>query len=174
MDSADFAKSFDVEDSDLLDLIDQGLLEGDDEERGSKLEMYKLNVYCWRTRISREITFGSLVIFLPASHEGGGFILCNTEHEWEVDLAKSILESSQQPCVSYVAFFSDVEHENPCTLSRCPPNHLHASTIRAGKLAEGLYEIVPNGAVPPVGGNILAFAGIMPKRVQRSQASAIF
>ncbi|KAI6037028.1 hypothetical protein BKA83DRAFT_4042119, partial [Pisolithus microcarpus] len=121
MDSADSATSFDVEDSDLLNIVDQGLLEGDDEERVIKLELYKLNVYgspftssffkAHKDTPRSETMFGVLVIVFPTPHEGGEFILRDKEHDWEVDLAKSISESSQQPCVSYAAFFSGVEHE---------------------------------------------------------------
>ncbi|KAI5987503.1 hypothetical protein EDD15DRAFT_2532015 [Pisolithus albus] len=175
LDSADFATSFDVEDSDLLDLIDQGLLEGDDEERVIKLELYKLNVYgkgsffkAHKDTPRSETMFGSLVIAFPTPHEGGEFILREKEHEWKVDLAKSISESSQQPCVSYVAFFSDVEHEvrmvtsgyrvtltynlyfTPMGIMPCPTVSTLAPYERT--LAEALYEIVTNDAVLPDGG----------------------
>ncbi|KAI6011146.1 hypothetical protein BKA83DRAFT_689342 [Pisolithus microcarpus] len=175
MDFADFATSFDVEDSDLLNLVDHGLLEGDDEQRAIKLELYKLNVYgkgsffrAHKDTPRSETMFGSLVIVFPTPHEGGEFILRDKEHEWEVDLAKSISESAQQPCVSYAAFFSDVEHEvrmvtsgyrvtltynlyfAPVGIMPCPT----VSTLAPYEqtLAEALYEIVTNDAVLPDGG----------------------
>ncbi|KAI6123202.1 hypothetical protein EDD16DRAFT_1894176 [Pisolithus croceorrhizus] len=104
MDPTEFAANFDVEDSDLIDIVSQGLLEGDHEDRGIKLELYKLNVYgkdsffkAHKDTPRSETMFGSLVIVFPTSHEGGEFVLRENEHEW--------------PCVSYVSFFSDVEHE---------------------------------------------------------------
>ncbi|KAI5987498.1 hypothetical protein EDD15DRAFT_2468849 [Pisolithus albus] len=120
MDSADFATSFDAEDSNLLNILDQGLLEGNDEERVIKLEFYKLK------RLRKRLVFqgaqgypqsetmsGSLITVSPNSDECAEFILCDREHEWEVNLAKLIPESSRQPCVSHVAFFAHVEHEDP-------------------------------------------------------------
>ncbi|KAI6111115.1 hypothetical protein F5141DRAFT_1274463 [Pisolithus sp. B1] len=114
---------------------DQELLEGDDEDRGFKLELHKLNVYgsssaslslqsssndtaqvetrssrCTRIpRGARPCLVHSLSFF-PTPHEGGEFILRENEQEWVVDLAKSISES-QRPRMSYVSFFSDVGHE---------------------------------------------------------------
>ncbi|KAI6037024.1 hypothetical protein PISMIDRAFT_624009 [Pisolithus microcarpus 441] len=175
MDSADFATSFDVKDSDLLNVVDQGLLEGGDEERVIKLELYKLNVYdkglflkAYKDTPWSETMFGSLVIIFPTLHEGGEFILHDKEHEWEVDLAESNSESSQQPCVSYVAFFSDVELEvrmvtfgyrvtltynlyfAPAGIMPCPT----ISTLAPYEetLAQALYEIATNDAVLPDGG----------------------
>ena len=55
--------------------------------------------------------FGSLVIVFPTPHEGGEFVLRQSGNEWTVDFAKIISEAEQQPCVGYVTFFSDVEHE---------------------------------------------------------------
>ena len=55
--------------------------------------------------------FGSLVVVFPMSHEGGEFVLHHDNKECVVDFAKTISEAGQQPCVGYVAFFSDVEHE---------------------------------------------------------------
>jgi hypothetical protein len=54
--------------------------------------------------------FGSLVIVLPTAHEGGALILRHGEKEWTFDSAKDLSEQSQ-PSISYVAFYSDVEHE---------------------------------------------------------------
>ena len=55
--------------------------------------------------------FGSLVIVFPIPHEGGEFVLRQGGNEWTVDFAKIISEAEQQPCVGYVIFFSDIEHE---------------------------------------------------------------
>ncbi|KIK19568.1 hypothetical protein PISMIDRAFT_623848 [Pisolithus microcarpus 441] len=175
MDSIDFATSFDVEDSDRLNVVDQGLLEGDDEERAIKLELCGLNVYgkgsffkAHKDTPRSETMFDSLVIVFPNFREGGEFILRDKEHEWEADLAKSISESSHQLCVSYVAFFADLEHGvrmvtfgyrvtltynlyfAPVGIMRCPT----VSTLVPYEqtLAQALYEIATNDAVLPDGG----------------------
>lgn len=56
--------------------------------------------------------FGSLVVVLPAQHEGGALLLRHGGAEWTVDSAQAISEHSvENPQIAYAAFFSDVEHE---------------------------------------------------------------
>ncbi|KAI6111124.1 hypothetical protein F5141DRAFT_1202856 [Pisolithus sp. B1] len=175
MGAAEFATTFDVEDSDLIGIVSQGLLEGDDEDRGIKLELYKLNVYgkdsffkAHKDTPRSETMFGSLVIVFPTPHEGGEFVLRENEHEWVVDLAKSISEPPQQPCVSYVSFFSGVEHEirmvtsgHRVTLTYnlyfvteadVPSPTISTPEPYDQTLAEALYKIVTNKSVLPDGG----------------------
>lgn len=45
MDPAELAASFDVEDSGLIDIVHQELVEGDAVKRGIKMELYRLSVY---------------------------------------------------------------------------------------------------------------------------------
>ncbi|KAI6164155.1 hypothetical protein EDD17DRAFT_1872406 [Pisolithus thermaeus] len=100
-------------DPDLLDLVSQELLEGDDEDRGFKLELHKLNVYGSSSASlslqssSNDTAQVHSLSFFPTPHEGGEFILRENEQEWVVDLAKSISESQRPRCVAltYNSYF---------------------------------------------------------------------
>ncbi|KAI6011583.1 hypothetical protein EDC04DRAFT_2871063 [Pisolithus marmoratus] len=168
MDPAEFAASFDVEDSGLVDI-------GVDEKREIKMELYKLNVYgkdsffkAHKDTPRGETMFGSLVVVYPTPHEGGEFVLRENDHEWVVDFARSISESSQQPCVGYISFFSDVEHEVRMVTSghRVTLTYnlyfvtetgvavptISTPTLYDQALAEALYELMTNDYVLPYGG----------------------
>ena len=54
--------------------------------------------------------FGSLVLVFPTKHEGGSLILRDDGQEWTFDSAQALREHDG-PCLGYVAFYSDVEHE---------------------------------------------------------------
>lgn len=54
--------------------------------------------------------FGSLVIIFPTHHEGGTLVLRDGGKEWTIDAA-SEMRSKSHPCVTYIAFYGDVEHE---------------------------------------------------------------
>lgn len=54
--------------------------------------------------------FGSLVVIFPTTHEGGELILRDKGREWTFDSAAAV-SAHDGPCVGYVAFYSDVEHE---------------------------------------------------------------
>lgn len=54
--------------------------------------------------------FGSLVIVYPTPHEGGALIFRDGDGEWTFDSAQA-LSKREGPCVAYMAFYSDVEHE---------------------------------------------------------------
>lgn len=54
--------------------------------------------------------FGSLVIVLPSTHEGGELVLHHGDQEWMFDSAQATRDA-RGPSVGYAAFFSDVEHE---------------------------------------------------------------
>jgi hypothetical protein len=54
--------------------------------------------------------FGSLVVSFPTLHEGGALVLRHKGEEWTVDSSK-LLSGRQDPSITYVAFYSDVEHE---------------------------------------------------------------
>ncbi|KAI6046671.1 hypothetical protein EDC04DRAFT_3052548, partial [Pisolithus marmoratus] len=175
MDPAEFAVSFDVEDSGLVDVVRQGLLEGVNEKREIKMELYKLNVYgqdsffkAHKDTPRGETMFGSLAVVYPTPHEGGEFVLRENDHEWVVDFARSVCKSSQQPCVGYISFFSDVEHEvrmvtsgHRVTLTYnlyfVSETGVAAPTISMPTpydqaLAEALYELMTNDYVLPYGG----------------------
>ncbi len=53
---------------------------------------------------------GSLVVILPTDHEGGSLIIRHGGKEWTFDSAQAV-RSKSTLCASFVAFFSDVEHE---------------------------------------------------------------
>jgi len=54
--------------------------------------------------------FGSLVVVFPTKHEGGTLKLRHGNNEWTFDSAKTPVQHPN-PLISYVAFYSDVEHE---------------------------------------------------------------
>ncbi len=54
--------------------------------------------------------FGSLVVVFPTPHEGGALHLRHRGQEWMFDSATA-LSTARPSSVSYIAFFSDVEHE---------------------------------------------------------------
>ena len=130
--------NIDVEHSGLLDIIRYELLQGDSSRKPIKAEVYKLNVYgktafvlTLVAMLSEVVTgkdaffkphkdtprgtamFGTLVLVLPAPHEGGELIIRHNGKEWTFDSAKALSEVSSSPQVhiGYATFFSDVEHE---------------------------------------------------------------
>ncbi|KIK19542.1 hypothetical protein PISMIDRAFT_107364 [Pisolithus microcarpus 441] len=118
LDIPNFAPSFDIGSTGLVDIVRDALLDGEDDQRRIKAEMYKLNVYgkdsffkAHKDTPRGETMFGSLVVVFPTPHQGGEFVLRQDDHEWVVDFAKMISDSAEKPCVGYIAFFSDVEHE---------------------------------------------------------------
>ncbi|KAI6144022.1 hypothetical protein BKA82DRAFT_4179466, partial [Pisolithus tinctorius] len=86
---------------------------------------------------------GSLVIVFPTPHEGGELVLRKNDHERVVDFAKI------DPCVGYVSFFSDVEHEarvvTSCHRTDAPssyPVRHHHCTTRHWQ--EAVYKLMTN------------------------------
>ncbi|KAI6111169.1 hypothetical protein F5141DRAFT_1112871 [Pisolithus sp. B1] len=118
LDIPSFATSFDIGSTGLVDIVRDSLLEGKDEKRRIKVEMYKLNVYgkdsffkAHKDTPRSETMFGSLVVVFPTPHQGGEFVLRQDGHEWVIDFAKMIPDTAEKACVGYVSFFSDIEHE---------------------------------------------------------------
>ncbi|KAK0219123.1 hypothetical protein IW262DRAFT_1298208 [Armillaria fumosa] len=59
-----------------------------------------------------ENMMGSLVVIFPTPYEGGSLVLCQDGQEWAFSAEKMLAESTAEaPVISYVAFYSDVEHE---------------------------------------------------------------
>jgi hypothetical protein len=134
MDIADFATTFIVENSGLMDVICSELLEGHKSNKAIKAELYKLNVYgeahhngvyplVWLTNFRQRCffkphkdtphsgsMFRSLVIVFPTKHEGGALMLQHGSGKWTFDSAKMV-RTLVNPSVAYIAFYSDVEHE---------------------------------------------------------------
>ncbi|KAI5987514.1 hypothetical protein EDD15DRAFT_2125817, partial [Pisolithus albus] len=117
MNIASFATRFNARNAGLILTVRQELLDCN-ENRDIKVEMYKLNVYgkdsffkAHKDTPRHGTMFGSLVVIFPTHHEGGEFVLREGDREWSLDFAKMLSDSPHRPCVGYVAFFSDVEHE---------------------------------------------------------------
>ncbi|KAI6011584.1 hypothetical protein EDC04DRAFT_2958761 [Pisolithus marmoratus] len=163
----------------LIDVVRRELLTATDAKREIKVEIYKLNVYgkgsffkAHKDTPRDETMFGSLVIIFPTPHEGGEFVLREKGREWSLDFAKMLSATSQTPCVGYVSFFSDVEHEVHMVASGYRVTltynlyfvHETQGTIGTtsapapyeGSLAAPLYALLTDPAVLPRGG-YLAF-----------------
>ncbi|KAI6111166.1 hypothetical protein F5141DRAFT_1202876 [Pisolithus sp. B1] len=117
-DTTDFATSFESSSTSLIDVIRNVLLEGRDEKRGIKVDMYKLNVYVLKLSNSPqakirffkahkdtphgETMFGSLVVVFPTPHQGGEFVLRQDGHDWVVDFARMIPETAENPLQTHM------------------------------------------------------------------------
>jgi hypothetical protein len=56
--------------------------------------------------------FASLVVVFPITHAGGALKLCQGGNEWTVNPATTTaVDDATGPVISYIAFYSDVEHE---------------------------------------------------------------
>ncbi|KIJ06084.1 hypothetical protein PAXINDRAFT_103518 [Paxillus involutus ATCC 200175] len=118
MDESDFMTNFSPHKAGLVDAIRSELLGRADEKRPINLELYKLNVYGkgsffkpHKDTPRSERMFGSLVVIFPTPYEGGEFILRHGGEEWELESVQTISAAAQSPPISFIAFFSDVEHE---------------------------------------------------------------
>lgn len=117
LDSTNFALKLDLAGSGLLDVIRGDLLEGHGETKSIRAELYKLNVYgkdsffkSHKDTPRSGSMFGSLVLVYPTAHQGGTLVLRHNNKEWTFDSARMV-SAEQDPCVAYIAFYSDVDHE---------------------------------------------------------------
>ena len=55
--------------------------------------------------------FGSLVVIFPTSFDGGELIMKRGDDEWSFDASRALSECLESPHITYVALYSDVEHE---------------------------------------------------------------
>lgn len=56
--------------------------------------------------------FASLVVVFPIAHEGGALKIRHDGNAWTVDSATvTAINNTTDPVISYIAFYSDVEHE---------------------------------------------------------------
>ncbi|KZT24053.1 hypothetical protein NEOLEDRAFT_1135586 [Neolentinus lepideus HHB14362 ss-1] len=118
LDTSDFAANFfPLSCEDIVCVLREHLLEGHDTNRSIKTELYKLNIYgpgsffkAHKDTPRAENMFGSLVVVYPTPHEGGALILRHRGKKWEFDSGK-ILATQNEPRLSYIAFYADVEHE---------------------------------------------------------------
>ncbi|SJL14401.1 uncharacterized protein ARMOST_17857 [Armillaria ostoyae] len=120
LDSAQFACTFDLQASGILDQVQVDLVEGCNESaKVLRAELYKLNAYAkgdffkaHKDTPRSENMIGSLVIIFPTDHQGGSFILRQDGQEWTFDAEKMLADSTREaPVISHVAFYSDIEHE---------------------------------------------------------------
>ncbi|EEB97127.1 hypothetical protein MPER_03612 [Moniliophthora perniciosa FA553] len=120
LDTSQFATSFDLCNTDILQKIQRHLVDTDTIlRRHVRAERYKLNVYeegaffkAHRDTPRAENMFASLVIVFPVKHQGGTLVLSEKNHEWKFD-APQLLENStpSEPEIAFVAFYSDTTHE---------------------------------------------------------------
>ncbi|KAF5374172.1 hypothetical protein D9615_008856 [Tricholomella constricta] len=117
MDTENFAMNFDIDKLRIVDYVREQLLDGADEGKVLKAELYKLNVYMkdsfFKTHKDTprgDTMFGSLVVAFPTLHEGGALVLRHDDQEWTFDSA-SLTREQAEPSVAYIAFFSDIDHE---------------------------------------------------------------
>ncbi|EJD46042.1 hypothetical protein AURDEDRAFT_113761 [Auricularia subglabra TFB-10046 SS5] len=116
LDNKDFAINIDLVRSGLLQAVHDGLFSWEASPRNIQAELYKLNVYgpgsffkAHKDTPRGEEMFGSLVLNFPVKHEGGALVLRHDGNEVKHDASSAPYSSQDQ--VSWVAFYSDVEHE---------------------------------------------------------------
>ncbi|KAH7105775.1 hypothetical protein BKA62DRAFT_741063 [Auriculariales sp. MPI-PUGE-AT-0066] len=115
LDKADFALNLDLVGSGLLGRVHDALFGWESTPRGIRAELYKHMVCPGSFFKAHKDTprghgmFGSLVLNFPMPHQGGALALRHEGHENIHDPSKAIYTADNQ--VSWVAFFSDVEHE---------------------------------------------------------------
>ncbi|KAK0476794.1 hypothetical protein IW261DRAFT_1490110 [Armillaria novae-zelandiae] len=120
LDTTQFSCNFDPRSTKIFDQIQADLIEGQDEsQRVLRPELYKLNTCgegdffkAHKDTPRAENMMGSLVIIFPTVHKGGSLVLRQDGHEWTFGAEKMLAKSTPEaPVVSYVAFYSDTEHE---------------------------------------------------------------
>ncbi|KAK0434258.1 uncharacterized protein EV420DRAFT_420033 [Desarmillaria tabescens] len=120
LDTTQFSSNFDLRATNILDQVQADLVEGQDEiQKVLRSELYKLNVYgkgdffkAHKDTPRAENMMGSLVIVFPTPHEGGSLVLRQDGQEWVFSAERMLAESTPEtPVISYIAFYSDVEHE---------------------------------------------------------------
>ncbi|KIM76941.1 hypothetical protein PILCRDRAFT_77326, partial [Piloderma croceum F 1598] len=119
LDIADFATTFELRKSGIMDVVRAALLQGHDSNTPVEAELYKLNVYSeggffksHRDTPRNGTMFASLVVVFPVAHAGGALQLRHGGNEWTVDpVTATAVDNDTGPVISYIAFYSDVEHE---------------------------------------------------------------
>ncbi|KII94486.1 hypothetical protein PLICRDRAFT_25333 [Plicaturopsis crispa FD-325 SS-3] len=168
LDPADFASKFEVEASGLVDLVSDSLTDG---KKSLSAELHDLAVYGKDSSgVSHRVTtddedetiFGSLVIVLPAPHDGGKFVFRRDGQEYTFDPARELAQANDvddddEPSVCYIAFPSSAEHEISPVLS----GYRVALTYRLHVGADKAKTLLParsTAAVPMPSPSELAFA----------------
>ncbi|KZV92873.1 hypothetical protein EXIGLDRAFT_836130 [Exidia glandulosa HHB12029] len=116
LDRKDFGLNIDIVTSGLLQAVHTALFSWEDQPRSIAAELYKLNVYgpgsffkAHKDTPRGDDMFGSLVLNFPTKHEGGALVLRHDGREHIHDASAAAYTSGDQ--VSWIAFYSDVEHE---------------------------------------------------------------
>ncbi|KAI9464366.1 hypothetical protein HD554DRAFT_2026474 [Boletus coccyginus] len=114
MDLDAFATLLDPRSLGIHDIIERDLLATD---QAVEFELSKLNVYAkdgffkaHQDTPRGDNMFGSLVVVLPAQHEGGQFSLRLGDQHWIADFTDQFAAATE-PSICFIAFFSDVEHQ---------------------------------------------------------------
>lgn len=135
LDASSFATPIVPERTDLVRIVPDFLLEGEDNKTAIQMEIYKLNIYgeadsrCYalhrltHTRTGKDSFFkahvdtprseemlGSLVIVFPTPHRGGELVL-RPESGDAYTFDSGNLLTPGEARIGYAAFFSDVAHE---------------------------------------------------------------
>ncbi|KAG5637333.1 hypothetical protein H0H81_004979 [Sphagnurus paluster] len=117
MDSANFSMKLNIKKLRIIDYVHEQLLDGTNEGKRIRYELYKMNVYGKGSFFKSHkdtprggTMFASLVVVFPTPHEGGALILRHGGREWTFDSAV-LTRNQAAPCIEYIAFYSDVDHE---------------------------------------------------------------
>lgn len=115
LDAGKFAWLFNL--CDFTSQLAAGLFPWSSLDKGIRFEPYKLNVYgegsffkAHQDTPRGADMFGSLVCLLPIAHEGGNLVLRHHGREFVFN-GQALLQNSPPASISWVAFFSDIEHE---------------------------------------------------------------
>ncbi|KAG5637325.1 hypothetical protein H0H81_004971 [Sphagnurus paluster] len=117
MDASNFLMKFDITKMKVIDYVREQLLDGADQDKNIRPELYKMNVYgkgsffkSHKDTPRGETMFASLVVVFPTPHEGGALVLRHGDQEWTFDSA-ALTREQAEPSIAYIAFYSDVDHE---------------------------------------------------------------
>ncbi|KAF8657148.1 hypothetical protein AX16_002262 [Volvariella volvacea WC 439] len=117
MDTTHFVTRFDPVECGIMNFVKEQLLDPADHDKEIRGELYKLNVYDKGSFFKPHVDtprgndmFGSLVVVFPTPHQGGSLFLRHQGKEWRVD-SNQLLSKTSEPCVVFIAFYSDIEHE---------------------------------------------------------------
>ncbi|KIY48934.1 hypothetical protein FISHEDRAFT_25386, partial [Fistulina hepatica ATCC 64428] len=113
MDTTQFAMSFDVYRSGLIQVVETELVKNNAVSPDCYIvpELYKLNVYGPLTKAHVDTLraanmFGTLVIVFPTMHQGGQLVLRHNDEEQSYDSAAAVSSvEGVEPKIGYVAFY---------------------------------------------------------------------
>jgi hypothetical protein len=142
----DVFSSLDPSRTEIIKIIRDYLLEGEESKRNMEIEACKLNIYSahvifvcsypmpycigegsfFEMRLDTPVTppskkmFGSLVVVFPTRYEGGALILRHRGREWIFDPGQALACGTLDPSIGYVAILNDIEQDvAPITTGHC-------------------------------------------------------